>query len=65
MAMVLPARCILAVAPFTGAWIEIRHVPYHSGSFIVAPFTGAWIEIKDPPSITVQRPGRSLHGSVD
>ena len=33
------------VAPFTGAWIEIRHPlkPYRSGQ--VAPFTGAWIEI--------------------
>ena len=37
----------LRVAPFTGAWIEIKQ---ETGRFFshrtVAPFTGAWIEIK-------------------
>ena len=35
-----------AVAPFTGAWIEIWSGSglYHKSP--VAPFTGAWIEIK-------------------
>ena len=34
------------VAPFTGAWIEIKVGLYykHNGR-AVAPFTGAWIEI--------------------
>ncbi len=36
---------IFAVAPFTGAWIEI--VGFAKGVVLltVAPFTGAWIEI--------------------
>ena len=34
-----------AVAPFTGAWIEIRWSPRPSPLWCVAPFTGAWIEI--------------------
>ena len=33
------------VAPFTGAWIEIRRFSPQRTSFSVAPFTGAWIEI--------------------
>ena len=34
------------VAPFTGAWIEIkRHRSLKSPAGRVAPFTGAWIEI--------------------
>ena len=36
------------VAPFTGAWIEIRLLLTCSGSAAVAPFTGAWIEIGRP-----------------
>ena len=36
---------LIQVAPFTGAWIEIRR-PHHDRSGpMVAPFTGAWIEI--------------------
>ena len=34
------------VAPFTGAWIEIRIDVKYVRTTIVAPFTGAWIEIK-------------------
>ena len=33
------------VAPFTGAWIEIRLSSTESKGQVVAPFTGAWIEI--------------------
>ena len=38
----------ILVAPFTGAWIEIRtwSNPWPM-SWPVAPFTGAWIEIAD------------------
>ena len=35
----------LDVAPFTGAWIEIKGVKLPNTRSIVAPFTGAWIEI--------------------
>ena len=54
------------VAPFTGAWIEIRILPLLVSTRLkVAPFTGAWIEMmtlsaEDNPIL-----GRSLHGSVD
>ena len=45
--MVLIFEQILAVAPFTGAWIEMLICPafclFHRQ---VAPFTGAWIEIE-------------------
>ena len=34
-----------AVAPFTGAWIEIYVTKEVTGKILVAPFTGAWIEI--------------------
>ena len=33
------------VAPFTGAWIEIRIRQTRWSKAAVAPFTGAWIEI--------------------
>ena len=33
------------VAPFTGAWIEIRRSRKAVFGNRVAPFTGAWIEI--------------------
>ena len=35
----------VSVAPFTGAWIEMRHGHAHHGGNHVAPFTGAWIEM--------------------
>ncbi len=35
----------IRVAPFAGAWIEIRHFPDPDGRDPVAPFAGAWIEI--------------------
>ena len=34
-----------AVAPFTGAWIEIDDDKPSWRGDVVAPFTGAWIEI--------------------
>ena len=34
-----------AVAPFTGAWIEILKTVSYGPRQAVAPFTGAWIEI--------------------
>ena len=41
-----------AVAPFTGAWIEI-YIGFQLmvETFLVAPFTGAWIEILWPKSL--------------
>ena len=33
------------VAPFAGAWIEIRSAAMHALPLQVAPFAGAWIEI--------------------
>ena len=35
------------VAPFTGAWIEIKTVSKRWGMRGVAPFTGAWIEMAE------------------
>ena len=34
------------VAPFAGAWIEIKKLTYTKSSEGVAPFAGAWIEIQ-------------------
>ena len=36
----------MAVAPFTGAWIEISNPGDMAKGGNVAPFTGAWIEIR-------------------
>ena len=33
------------VAPYTGAWIEIKITRRLEKRFFVAPYTGAWIEI--------------------
>ena len=36
----------MTVAPFTGAWIEIKgQLTGDALNALVAPFTGAWIEI--------------------
>ena len=40
--IVLQARL---VAPFVGAWIEIRSLLTSALSISVAPFVGAWIEM--------------------
>ena len=37
--------CGTVVAPYTGAWIEIRNTHVLFIRDIVAPYTGAWIEI--------------------
>ena len=39
-------NCNPAVAPYTGAWIEIKILLFFRYLKIVAPYTGAWIEIK-------------------
>ena len=54
-----------AVAPFTGAWIEIFKSSAVSHAIVVAPFTGAWIEMEQTLSDIRWSKGRSLHGSVD
>ena len=45
-----------AVAPFTGAWIEIPRGPCWPCRLGVAPFTGAWIEIPCSRSRLIQLP---------
>jgi len=55
----------LQVAPFTGAWIEIRICPVVNTSVAVAPFTGAWIEIRPISVISSITNRRTLHGCVD
>ena len=55
----------LAVAPFTGAWIETPLGAVCYQFLKVAPFTGAWIEtvgVTRSPSELTSRP---LHGGVD
>ena len=37
---------LLIVAPFAGAWIEIRSIKVETNIIDVAPFAGAWIEIE-------------------
>ena len=54
------------VAPFTGAWIEIKSVQggITAGGW-VAPFTGAWIEIASQAKAWAASESRTLHGCVD
>ena len=53
------------VAPFAGAWIEIK-VSWQNRRIIeVAPFAGAWIEIVVVLSFFCAPSSRSLRGSVD
>ena len=53
------------VAPFAGAWIEIKKPisPYMCPS--VAPFAGAWIEMIMFLQDSQENHCRSLRGSVD
>ena len=53
------------VAPYAGAWIEIRHREKIENPDTVAPYAGAWIEIIHSRSDGINQPGRSLRGSVD
>ena len=50
------------VAPFAGAWIEIKAVLLIQKSPTVAPFAGAWIEIVrgmlNPLDFTLSHPSR-------
>ena len=56
---------LFAVAPFTGAWIEMfKAVAIIDGS-TVAPFTGAWIEMSQAGVATPKSYCRTLHGCVD
>ena len=41
----MPLLTVILVAPFAGAWIEIRVPERLPPRFRVAPFAGAWIEI--------------------
>ena len=47
-------RIAEAVAPFTGAWIEIMYALISVQTSCVAPFTGAWIEIYEEESTNVE-----------
>ena len=53
------------VAPYTGAWIEIKIWRETSKQVLVAPYTGAWIEIQVNTAITGKGYRRTLHGCVD
>ena len=53
------------VAPFTGAWIEIKVGEIPGVAENVAPFTGAWIEINFLVQRSLCEVGRTLHGCVD
>ena len=53
------------VAPFTGAWIEIRQRVLLVHMSTVAPFTGAWIEIEAMAKAIEKAIRRTLHGCVD
>ena len=43
----------IMVAPFAGAWIEIKMVNDYGAIPEVAPFAGAWIEMSSSSSLTV------------
>jgi len=56
---------IIAVAPFTGAWIETGHFVSFRLVSRVAPFTGAWIETSSSVYRVPRWTSRPLHGGVD
>ncbi len=56
---------LVAVAPFTGAWIETALIARIEVTEKVAPFTGAWIETYMFESVTLALICRALHGRVD
>ena len=45
MAHIKSSGRVACVAPFAGAWIEIRELAVREQEYRVAPFAGAWIEI--------------------
>ena len=55
----------IAVAPLTGAWIEIFVIKDFTTLSYVAPLTGAWIEILEMKNKALIEFCRSPHGSVD
>ena len=55
----------MAVAPFTGAWIETAYDTMRLTETVVAPFTGAWIETRPTSGDRAGSGGRPLHGGVD
>ena len=61
----LKKKIKLGVAPFAGAWIEMKFHLYDFATYCVAPFAGAWIEILDGDIIASKSLSRSLRGSVD
>ena len=57
---------INAVAPFAGAWIEIKlQARMSQKGAAVAPFAGAWIEMRLAQKNSFHQACRSLRGSVD
>ncbi|CQR53524.1 hypothetical protein PRIO_1416 [Paenibacillus riograndensis SBR5] len=46
---IVPSQISPAVAPYTGAWIEISSAASTIVDGLVAPYTGAWIEIPRCP----------------
>ena len=56
---------VFIVAPYTGAWIEIRKSWYREESPVVAPYTGAWIEMGYMIETSYDQERRTLHGCVD
>ena len=55
----------MKVAPYTGAWIEIKDERKNIQKAMVAPYTGAWIEIGNTAAISRYSLSRTLHGCVD
>ena len=53
------------VAPFAGAWIEIKSTGCFPFFTTVAPFAGAWIEIPFEKNQSKPAVGRTLRGCVD
>ena len=55
----------ILVAPYAGAWIEIKKVSDSTFYKMVAPYAGAWIEIQKFVKAHPAATSRSLCGSVD
>ena len=53
------------VAPYAGAWIEIKKLLNSYKPDEVAPYAGAWIEIIDQGREAIIITGRTLRGCVD
>ena len=53
------------VAPYAGAWIEIRLAACACALSTVAPYAGAWIEIIKKINERIRQVCRPLRGGVD